>query len=350
MSGDSEEKDQEPTEKRLRDARGRGEVAHFADFQSAAVFAAVAGFLFFRGPSFWDRTEAGAISAISDIGRPFDEAVRTAIATQAAAAIDILAVLALVAAGVAVLVGVILNKGIVFSAEPLVPDLKRLDPIAGIGQKFGMHALVELAKSLLKLIAMGGVIWLLLSPRLGSLFNLPACGLSCLGQALVALTASVLAATLGVYLAIAALDIPLQAWLFRRQMRMSKSEVKRETKDAEGSPEIRAARRDRNREDAELPPGRPSLERATIVIFGGGLAVALRYSLPDTPVPCLMAKGDAENADQLVDGAERMGLPTYLAPDLALSLSRGGRLGGPIRPRDYQGVARALFLSAQGRG
>ena len=146
----------------------------------------------------------------------------------------------IVVALVAAFLGPLVLRGWVFSPKALAPDLARLDPVKGFGRMFSLSSLMELAVSVAKALLVGGAgAWALWSQRetlAGLAFQTPATAFVSLG-AVLALSFLWL---VGAVALVALIDVPFQLWHHGRRLRMSREEVKRELKETEGDPQIKA--------------------------------------------------------------------------------------------------------------
>ena len=156
----------------------------------------------------------------------------------------------LAAALLAALAAPAMIGGLVFSSSSLVPDLARLDPLAGLRRIFSVQGIVELGKALGKFVVVGCaaavIVWAFMDRfvSLGSMSAMPAI---VEGARLLAFASVWLAAALGL---IAVVDVPFQMWSHRRELRMTKHEVKEEMKETDGRPEVKARMRGLQQERA----------------------------------------------------------------------------------------------------
>ena len=207
---------------------------------------------------------------------------------------------------VAIITNIAINGGVVVAADPIVPKIERLDPVAGFQRMFGLKTLVELIKSIFKLAAVGILAFVIITGALQALAEIPACGLRCAAPIFGMLVSRILLTSVALFLLVGALDIGLQRWLFRRQMRMTKTEQKRKRKDSEGDPMIRRQRlQDRRRSSGS----KTGLRNATFLIRSADIVLAMRYAAPDATVPILVARGAEESASKLLDEAKTLNLP-----------------------------------------
>ncbi len=340
---DQEDRTESATPKRLEDARKRGQVARSPELGAAAVTLATAAALLVLG--------AGLVGSMADQMRRglslggramLDESA--AIASFQGAMFEALFAVAPVLGLVflAALLAPLALGGWNFSTEALGFKFERIDPFAGIGRMFSIRSLVELAKSLAKFFAVGLVSVLLLWSQTDEILALSQRALVPAMADSLRLAAQALLAMSGSLALIAAIDVPYQLWQHARQLRMTREEIRQESRESEGSPEIkgriRAAQQAlaRRRMMQEVP-------KATVVITNPThFAVALRYDERRSGAPVLVAKGADEVAARIRELAEASGVPLVSAPPLARVLFRNVDLGVEIPSSLYVAVAQVL--------
>jgi flagellar biosynthetic protein FlhB len=344
MSDDSDlEKTEEPSEKKLRESREKGEVARSRDLSGAIVVLAGVAALMNSGQSAF--LHAKRIFALglgysrealfSDAlpGRTLHAAMHEALSLFAPVA---------VATMLATLAAPLLLGGLNFSAQALQPKFDRLDPIKGLGRIFAMRGLVELGKALLKLLFIGAVLGLLLrhwqdelqATGRGSVVAGIAQSIGLLGRA--ALWFGSMLALIG------GIDALYQKFDHAKNLRMTKQEIRDEMKESEGNPESKGRIRQvqqaqsRRRMMEELP------KADVVVVNPTHFAVALRYDDGRMGAPRVIAKGVDVLAQQirLVAGSHR--IPMVESPPLARALYATTELGREIPATLYVAVAQVL--------
>jgi flagellar biosynthetic protein FlhB len=340
---DQEDRTESATPKRLEDARKRGQVPRSPELGAAAVTLATAAALLVLGSGL-----VGAMAEQMRRGLGFDGRLMlnegAAIASFQASMLDALLAVAPVLGLVflAALVSPLALGGWNFSTEALAVKLERIDPIAGMGRMFSARSLVELAKSLAKFGAVGTVAVLLLWSQTDEILALSRRALVPAMADSLRLAAQALLAMSGSLALIAAIDVPYQLWQHARQLRMTREEIRQESRESEGSPEvkgrIRAAQQAiaRRRMMQDVPT-------ATVVVTNPThFAVALRYDEKRSGAPILVAKGADEVAAKIREVAEANGVPLVSAPPLARVLFRNVEIGVEIPAALYVAVAQVL--------
>lgn len=340
---DQADRTEEPSQRRLEQARERGQVA--ASRELGHVLVLGTGLLLTVAAGPWSAEHlASALRAIlAASGAPAGSGVAAAPTVRAAlgeAALVILAWLAvLTVAGIA---GPALQGAVVWSGQLLVPKLERISPLAGFRRLVSASTLVELGKGLIKLAIVAIASWLVLEPlaaRPEALLDLAPAAL--LGE-LMALSIRLAGSVLAALAALAAIDWLWQRQQHIRQLRMTRQEVKEELRESEGDPAIKQRLRQlrltraRRRMMAEVP-------KATVVVTNPThYAVALRYDPLTMAAPKMVAKGQDHLAFAIRDTARRHGVPVVENPPLARALYGALEPGQTIPPAFFQAVAELI--------
>lgn len=344
MSQDSsEEKSLPASDKKLRDARKKGQIAKAPDFASGLAMLVLLGTLWLGGEWLFAAMRHGLDLAAQAAALPDSEPLARVPSDMARLAAPLLLVPLLLSLVAIVLFQVAANRGPIVALEPLKPKLENIDPFKGMKRLFGMRNWVELAKSLVKAALFGVALALGTAGALGSAAQSSLCGLACLAPVLKAALTPLVWSAIAIMLLAGLADLLLQRWLFLREMRMTKTEAKRERKDQDGSPEIKGAR-SRLRRQATTGE-RLGLSRAVVLIAGDGYAVGLRYVPGETEVPIVVCRGRGAQAANLMADARGQDIPLYHDPDLAAGLAARTAPGEAVPPPLFKGVATAMFAT-----
>jgi flagellar biosynthesis protein FlhB len=334
---------EQPSAKRLEDARARGQVPRSRELGMTAVVLAGAGALLIGRAHF-----AGGLAELFEAGliRPRaalldTESLPLALGQGLLAGLSIVLPIALATLAAAVL-GTIALGGWAFSGEALSFDVGRLNPVRGLARIFGWNGLVELAKALAKFGVVAAVAGILLWRLAGDFLGLGQLTLeAAIGRSawLAGMSMAGLAASL---MLIAAADVPFQFWHHRRQLRMTKQEAKDEQKETEGRPEVRSRIRSLQR---ALATRRMMVDvpKADLVAMNPThYAVALRYDASSMKAPRVVAKGADLIALQIRRVAEAHEVPIFEHREFARALYFTSDIGREISPRLYVAVAQVL--------
>jgi flagellar biosynthetic protein FlhB len=337
------ERTESPSQKRLDDAREKGQVPRSRDLTAAAVVLAGGIGLYSMGSLVGNRLLALMHDALSVSRNEAFDSGWMLLQFEHGASQGLLAaapVLGLLLA--AALLAPLAIGGWNFSAQALAPDFSRLDPIAGFGRVFSLRGLIELLKALARFIVVGLVAVLVLRKQFHSFTALSIEPVQAATSHALLMCGVALIALGGALGAIALVDAPLALWQYQKSLRMSREELREEHKDAEGSPEIRSRVRRaqmalaRRRMMQEVP-------KADVVVTNPThYAVALRYDDQRMRAPVVVAKGRDLIALKIRELAAEHGVPTVEAPPLARALHASCELGDEIPARLYAAVAKVL--------
>lgn len=339
---DQDQKTEAPTDKRRRDAAEKGDVLQSKELGTALIMLAGVAWLAFAGPMMLDALSQmlseGLTFDAADIRNfePRDVAVRL-IGMILVPMFSLFALTIVAAIGSSAMLG-----SLGFRSQAFGFKGSKLNPLAGFKRMFGVHGLIELAKSLAKVGLLGAVgVWLLTDQ-----FN-QFMGLSSqeVGPALAAFGHSFILAMFVMTLAlvvIALIDVPAQIFQRGGRLRMSKQEVKDESKQTDGSPELKAAIR-RRQHEVLRGSARAAVVDATVVLTNPThFAVALRYRPGVDGAPMVVARGRGAVAQAIRELAGEKEVPVLSYPQLTRALYFTARTGQVIREDLYLAVATVL--------
>lgn len=246
---------------------------------------------------------------------------------------------------VVVVAGVAANlliSGWNFTAKPLQFNFDKLDPLAGLGRMFAAQSLVELVKAALKggLIAGASawMIWLQWDAILALSAEPLATAIPHFGR----VTLYTFLAALAAFALLALIDVPYQIWHYHHNLRMTKEEVRQESKETEGDPQIKARIRSMQREQARRRMMQAVPKADVVVTNPLHFAVALRYDDKTMSAPQLVAKGTQLVAERIKEIARENHVPVIEAPPLARALHRHVEVGDAIPGALFSAVAQVL--------
>lgn len=346
MSNDTSEEKTEPgSEKKLQDSRRKGQAAKSQDMITALVVLACTVYLGFCLPNIAGRVTDLFYAVAQALDTPDTVFAQTwpvivgkGLDVLVAATFPLFALIVLVV----VVSNLIILRGFMFSADPIKPDFKRLDPVAGLKRLFSARHVVEFLKALVKVVALGSAFFLVYRHSLPFLFGAPVCGMRCVVVSFKVLFLPIAITAILAFLLTGLIDILLQQWLFARDMRMSHSEVKRERKDSEGAPEVRKERH-RQRVSSQASSSARGEHMASVMIGASNdWIVGVRYVRGETKVPVLVHVVSPEQALQAWAQGNERGIPHAYAPGLSGEIARRCTLGEPLPERYFGAVAEIL--------
>jgi len=343
----AEESDQEKTEsaspQRLEKAREDGQVPQSRELATFVV-------LMTGGATLW-MMASGLGQTMSHIvrgGLQFDPAIArdsSHVMAQLSnqffeAALALAPFLALVV--IATLASPLLLRGWLFSAKAFAPKFDRLNPLSGIKRMFSTQGLIELVKSLAKVGLLGGVAAWLIGSNLGAILSLsleePSLAIQHMGD----IIGKVFMLAAGAMIFIVVLDLPYQLWSYYNKLKMTKEQLRQESKESEGDPHLKARIRSQQREVARRRMMSEIPTADVVVTNPTHYAVALKYSEGKMRAPRVVAKGADAVAAKIRELAAEHKVPLLEAPPLARALFRHTELGDEIPATLYAAVAEVL--------
>lgn len=340
---DKESRTEDPTERRLEEAREKGQVPSSREVGTALLFVAATLVFLFQGHALWTALQvkmrfllSGAIQGdLTQLG------VVVLLREMTVGVILDLAPLFLVLVLVA-LISSPLQHGWIFSWEPVKPRFSKISPLAGFKRLFSMRALVEFLKALIKMIVVGVAVWLGIKDSSEEVLILADTSMvdvvGRMGEDVIAIMWRVAAA----FLLLAILDFMYQKWEYTKNLRMTRQEVRDELKQLEGDPQVKARIRQIQRQMAQRRMMQ-EVPRADVVITNPThFAVALRYTPGEMAAPTLVAKGRGDVALRIRALAEEHGVPLVENPPLARTLYQDVELDRAIPSELFKAVAEVL--------
>jgi len=344
MAEDSDLERSEPaSERRLQQARDRGQVPRSPELSTFAVLMASGAGLMVLGAGLVNSLERVLRGALTlDRNAAFETGQMSARLFDAAStALMGLSPLLLLVVIVALLTPTLVS-GWLFSFDALQPDFSRLNPARGLGRIFSWHGLIELGKAILKTVLIGGVaVWAIWSTRT-EVFSLASEPLEAALAHLAMLLGRSFLIIAGAFALIVLIDVPFQIWDFRRQLRMTREEVREEFKETEGNPQIKARIRTMQREVARRRMMQEVPKADVIVTNPTHYAVALRYRDDSMRAPRVIAKGVEMTAERIMEIGADAGVPRIEAPALARALYAHAEVGRDIPAALFNAVAEVL--------
>lgn len=343
----AEESDLERTEpasaRRLEQAREDGNVPYSRELMAFMVLAAGAG-------TFWVLGDwiAHGVAGLLRHGLSFSRsaAFDTAVMSGGAFALTIDAFTLVGPIFLTIIVAIIATPivmgGLVFSPKAFQLDLARMDPIKGLGRMFSWQSLAELVKAILKALLIGGVLYWIVRHEQDRLFALLAqpieTGLTSFSQLLFF---SFVALIAGLAI-IAAIDVPFQLWQYHDRLKMTREELKKEARESEGDPQLKARIRSQQREMARSRMMSAVPKADVVVTNPTHFAVALKYDSAAMQAPVVVAKGMNLIAQRIREIASDNQVPLLEAAPLARALYRHAEVGDQIPAALYSAVAEVM--------
>ena len=348
---DDASKTEEPTEKKLGDAKRKGSVAQSQEVKSWAILLGASGLLIFLAPTMANNVRLTA--------RPFIEQphaidfnfgqLRDVFIDLSWDVMLILAPLMLVMVILAIAANVA-QFGLTVSSQKIKPDISKINLIKGTKKVLSAKSLVEFAKGIFKLSLVSIVAFGLSIPMLGDVQILPQMDFLFALDRIYQVAMVLVAGTVGVMTVLAFLDFVYQRHTFMKQMRMTKQEVKDETKQQEGDPQVKARIRSIRMERARERMMQAVKQADVVITNPTHFAIALKYDLGEMDAPVCVAKGVDHLAFAIRREAEEHDVPIVENPPLARALYDTVELDEEIPNEHFKAVAEVIGFIMRQRG
>jgi type III secretion protein U len=335
------DKTEKPTRKRLRDARKEGDIAKSKELTSTL---AVLGWLlvfWLMAPFLSNQLTLALSTTLESVTQPFAVALPH-VAWTALRVFVTLTLAPLLAILMLALLVEYLQVGPIFAPKRVKPDASRLNPAEGLKKMFSMDNWVEVFKALFKTGALAAIIGLVVLGQLNALLKLPLAALNAVGTAWWQAVGQIGVWVVFVFLFISLLDMLYQRFSYTKKMRMSRRDIKREMKDDEGDPYMKARRRQLHQEWATRNVLAAVRSSSVLVTNPTHLAVALLYERGETVVPMVTAKGEEHLAALMREAAEEAGVPIMQNVNLARALHQQVEVDDYIPVEFFEAVAEVL--------
>lgn len=339
----SQQKTEEPTERRLQESRKKGQTARSKELNTLlSLMAAAIGMVFlgqYLMADLFQLMSQGLGFEPQRLRNPDQmfEAIRGMAAMGLGSILPLFGLLVFAA-----FLGPVAMGGMVFSFEAVAPKLEKISPIKGLGRMFGLQSLVELIKALCKFLLVGAAAVVIIYYSMDSLIGL---GFTSVFSAVVSTGDLLLWSFIGfsaVLILVASIDAPFQLWNHKQQLMMTLQEVKDEMKESEGRPEVKSQVRRMQRQLSESRM-MDAVPMADVVITNPThYAVALKYDQDGTGAPKVVAKGQDFMAKQIREVAAANDVPLFEAPPLARALHGMVEIGHEIPGDLFKAVAQVL--------
>ena len=343
QSDSDQERNLPASPRRLEQAREEGQIPRSRALAHLAVIGTAAGILWFAGPHLIARFSLFLRNALQFNHQHVVESsalparLGVLVFDAGSIALPILALIA--AAGAMASIGL---GGWIFTFKPVMPDFSKLNPITGLGRMFSVKSLTELFKVMVEAIVIVAVVGMFLWNAVPEFAELVAQtqegGLT---QTVRVVLAGILTMVLALAL-VAMVDVPLQLWRHHQGLRMSMEDLKRESRETEGDPQLRQRIRSLQREMARRRM-MEEVPRADVVITNPThFAVALAYRANEDGAPLVVAKGVDLVAERIRSLARSAKVPVIESPALARALNKHAEIGEHIPESLYEAVAQVL--------
>ena len=342
-SQDDSQKTEEPTQRRLQEAREKGQFARSQEITHWFVLLAATIVIGVFGKTIGEGVVRGLYRFIESphLFRIGSEDLRAAL-LETLTQIGLILLLPLGIVMAAVLMAGFLQTGFMISAESLKPKLEKLSPLKGAKRLFSLRSLMEFAKGLGKIIVVAMVIALLLWPDWTLIPTATSLSVAQFAHLIQTLAVRVVGSVVAVMTVIAALDFLFQKHQHLKQLRMSKQELKEEYKQTEGDPMVKARLRQIRMERARRRMMAAVPEADVVITNPTHFAIALKYDSDSMQAPRVTAKGADQIAFRIREVAEENEVPVVENPPLTRALYQSVELDEEVPPEHYRAVAEVI--------
>lgn len=339
------EKTEQPTPKKERDARQKGQVARSQEVVTTISLFGVLITIWVMGGETWTRLIVllDLVAAEAATGGP------QAMANGLAATYDISVAILLPVLAVTLLLGIAANYiqiGSLFSFEAITPKLEKISMVKGAKRIFSMKQLVEMLKSIVKIVFLSLLLYIVVKDAIGPYMVAVSCDMPCIATVTSGILVRMLVFSALAFVIVAGLDFMYQRHSHTKSLMMSKDEVKREYKESEGDPVVKGQRKQLAQELIMGEVKKQVPNASAVVVNPTRLAVAIRYEEGKTPLPIVVAKGREKMAHAIRAEAELSGVPIFRNVPLARQLYSDCKVNDFV-PDDLFGVVAEILAWVQ---
>ena len=335
------EKSEQPTPKRLRDARQKGQVAKSQEIGSCAILASVTAVIWTNWSTWMEHLRELIRLPSELIPLPFGRALPTLLDAVLVKAAQ-LCLPILVTVMVTAILANFFQIGALFALEAIKPSLKKLSPTENIKKIVSVKNLMELVKSIIKIFFLGFLLYLIIRDSIDPLIKIPYIGIHAILSVLGSILLKMMWYTVLAFSVIATADFVFQKHQHIKQLKMTKDEVKREFKEMEGDPLIKSKRKQLHQELGMSDTLERVKKSTVLVVNPTHVAVALYYDKEKTRLPVVLAKGENMMAQKMIETAKKHGIPIMRNVPLARDLYEGADINQFIPSELIRPVAEVL--------
>lgn len=340
---DDSQKTEDPTPKRLEDARKKGQVALSREINNWIMLLAATIIIGAASPSVLGKMKAHMQAYLEHAdalpGAPGGIGVVLGETFWSVLGILTLPLLILIFAA---FIGPFIQVGPLFAPESIKPDISKISPLKGFKRLFSLRSLMEFAKGVLKITVIGVVGVVLLYPFYGRVEHLVGLPIPLVMDELLALVIRLMAGVLVALIVIAVIDIVFQRTEHQKKMRMTKQELKDEYKQTEGDPHVRARLRQLRAERARQRMIQAVPEADVVITNPTHFSIALKYDPEEMEAPVCVAKGIDDVAMRIREVAKEHDITLYENPPLARVLYDTVEIDEIVPAEHYKAVAEVI--------
>ena len=344
------EKTEQPTAKKLRDARKKGQVANSKDITSTALLLVIFAYFGIRRDAVLQVLSEMTAAPARFFNEPFSSALQHT--TSVCLLADMVVILPLVL--LVLVTGIMANTfqfGLLLAPEAIKPDFNKLNPVSKLKQIFSLKNFVEFLKSTAKILFLSTLLYFVIRNTLDPLLKVPFLTLNDFFNLLPPIMKTFAINVAFAYVTVAVLDFMFQRFNHKKQLMMTKDEVKREFKEQEGDPTIKGKRKQMHRELLQGGSVQKTKRASALIVNPTHYAVAIYYNEIITPLPIVLAKGIDFQAQLMKKTALDCGIPVLEDIPLAHALYDLAEEGRYIPRELIEPIAKVIrWLQEQKKG
>lgn len=338
------EKNEKPTQKKIRDARKKGQVAKSVEITSGMQLVALLGYFSFEGPELWHALQQLHELAISVINQDIVFGIGQMVGAFGTLALRFIGGIALLMVLITAIT-ILAQIGPLLATEAMQPSAKKLNILSNFKQIFSKQNLFEFIKSLLKVTLLFMIFFYLLRQYGASIQFLPLHPITTGVQVCIRFLFWMFLSLIGFYVILGIADLAFQRQQNEKKMMMSLEDIKQEHKNSEGNQEIKQKRKEVHREIQSGSLASNVAKSTAVVRNPSHIAVCLYYNPDKTPLPQVIEIGHDKRALLIVRLAEKAGIPVVENITVARTLASGTKIGGYIPAELFEPVAHILRLA-----
>ncbi|MBK5415427.1 EscU/YscU/HrcU family type III secretion system export apparatus switch protein [Pseudomonas sp. TH31] len=338
------EKTEQPTPKKIRDARAKGQVAKSMEVTSGMQLAVMLGYFIFEGDFLFDSFTLLIDTTLNTINQDLASATKQLSELFVGIFVRIMGSIAVIII-VMTLAAVVVQIGPLLAPEAIKPSLERLSPLTNAKQMFSLHSLFEFGKSLAKVGVLSLIFFYLIRQYAPSIQFLPLSSVSCGLEVSTLLLYWMWAVLIGFYVIVGIADAAFQQYNTNKQLMMSLEDIKQEYKNAEGDPQMKHKRKEIHREVQSGSLATNVAKSTAVVRNPTHIAVCLYFKPGETPLPKVIEIGHDHVALNIVALAEKAGIPVVESIPTARALAAQCDVGQYIPAELFEPVAHILRIA-----
>ena len=344
------EKTEQPTAKKLRDARKKGQVANSKDITSTALLLVIFAYFGIRRDAVLQVLSEMTAAPARFFNEPFSSALQHTTSVCLLAGMVVILPLVLLV----LVTGIMANTfqfGLLLAPEAIKPDFNKLNPVSKLKQIFSLKNFVEFLKSTAKILFLSTLLYFVIRNTLDPLLKVPFLTLNDFFNLLPPIMKTFAINVAFAYVTVAVLDFMFQRFNHKKQLMMTKDEVKREFKEQEGDPTIKGKRKQMHRELLQGGSVQKTKRASALIVNPTHYAVAIYYNEIITPLPIVLAKGIDFQAQLMKKTALDCGIPVLEDIPLAHALYDLAEEGRYIPRELIEPIAKVIrWLQEQKKG